>query len=655
MPDPIPIPVANLLLDSKNPRLPSEIKGQRNIIHALAKTQWNKLLTLARDIVEYGRDPSDLFLVMRQKKRRYVVLDGNRRIAVLKLLDNPSLLDRAVSASRLQALKSISEEYDHNLNDEVLCIQVRSRTEADHWIDLKHTSGHEGAGPERWSSEEGGRFQARVRGTHEYPETQALDFLQQRDVIDQEARSAVPTTTLRRLLGTPTVRDLFGVGLHQGALYIASGREDDVAQLLHHVIADLTDGRITARDLNLQRDRISYAESLPRDLLIRQPVGPDGTRATEHPAAVSRVRRSQPTEPNRLITGDVDLHVSDRRLQNIEQELRKLSLSQYPNAISVLFRVFLELSANDYVRKNNLNQVDERTILDTKLKGIADSLAAAGKLTRQETRAIEATTTRHRSIFRMNQSVHNQYLFPSPGDLRAEWRTLQPWFGLFGQRTTPEQGQTTMVWPNGVAGAILIPMPYLTPLRYPGSKRRLSAFVAQLLEVNLLDDVQYVEPCAGGASIALMLLYNEYADSIYLNDLSRPIFAFWSSALHETERLCLNDLSRPIFAFWSSALHETERLCAEIEATPITMEQWELQKAVYEDRASADLFTLGFATFFLNRTNRSGIISGGVIGGKGQDGDLKLNAPFQQGGPDRQNQEGGTLLRSYTHLPSGMR
>ena len=155
--------------------------------------------------------------------------------------------------------------------------------------------------------------------------------------------------------------------------------------------------------------------------------------------------------------------------------------------------------------------------------------------------------------------------------------------------------------------AILTAMHFFTPLRYPGSKRRLYAFIAQLLEVNQLDDVQYVEPCAGGASLALMLLYNEYAASIHLNDLSRPVFAFWYSVLHDTERLC-----------------------DEIERTPITIDQWDRQQTVYEDRASADLFTLGFATFFLNRTNRSGIISGGVIGGKRQEGDLKLNARFNK-------------------------
>ena len=148
-------------------------------------------------------------------------------------------------------------------------------------------------------------------------------------------------------------------------------------------------------------------------------------------------------------------------------------------------------------------------------------------------------------------------------------------------------------------------MSFYTPLRYPGGKRRLVAFVGRLLEVNQLWNVEYVEPCAGGASLALALLYGEYASSIYINDLSRPVYAFWYSALNHTEELC-----------------------DRIKQTTITMDEWHRQHAVYENSDAADLFDLGFATFFLNRTNRSGIIGGGVIGGKEQTGAWKLDCRF---------------------------
>src|SRR5258708_39206806 len=114
-------------------------------------------------------------------------------------------------------------------------------------------------------------------------------------------------------------------------------------------------------------------------------------------------------------------------------------------------------------------------------------------------------------------------------------------------------------------------MPFYTPLRYPGGKRRLAATVMRLLEENHLKDIQYVEPYAGGAAIALALLFGEYASIVHINDLSRPVYAFWSSALNNTTELCRR-----------------------IERTKITMREWRHQRSVYENRAVAELDDLGF-------------------------------------------------------------
>lgn len=151
------------------------------------------------------------------------------------------------------------------------------------------------------------------------------------------------------------------------------------------------------------------------------------------------------------------------------------------------------------------------------------------------------------------------------------------------------------------------PMPYYTPLRYPGGKRRLAPAVMQILETNGLKDIQYVEPYAGGASIALALLFEEYASVIHINDLSRPVFAFWHTVINNTDELCRR-----------------------IERVDITMQEWQKQRSVYELRETADLVDLGFAALFLNRTNRSGIIDAGAIGGKQQEGKWKLDARFNK-------------------------
>lgn len=148
-------------------------------------------------------------------------------------------------------------------------------------------------------------------------------------------------------------------------------------------------------------------------------------------------------------------------------------------------------------------------------------------------------------------------------------------------------------------------MPYYTPLRYPGGKRRLVATVERLLEENGLADIHYAEPYAGSAAIALALVMEEYASVAHINDLSRPVYAFWSSVLYNNSEFCRR-----------------------IERTKVTMREWHRQRAVYENQSTASLDDLGFAALFLNRTNRSGIIGGGVIGGKNQTGAWGVDARF---------------------------
>jgi DNA adenine methylase len=150
-------------------------------------------------------------------------------------------------------------------------------------------------------------------------------------------------------------------------------------------------------------------------------------------------------------------------------------------------------------------------------------------------------------------------------------------------------------------------MPFYTPLRYPGGKRKLANFFKIVIKKNGLSDGHYIEPYAGGAAVALELLFDEFVSHIHINDLDRAIYAFWHAALHETEELC-------------------ER----IQNVSVTMDEWYRQREIQEQADNTSLLTLGFSTFFLNRTNRSGIILGGVIGGKGQDSTYRIDARFNK-------------------------
>ncbi len=145
-----------------------------------------------------------------------------------------------------------------------------------------------------------------------------------------------------------------------------------------------------------------------------------------------------------------------------------------------------------------------------------------------------------------------------------------------------------------------------SPLRYPGGKARLSAYVALLLRENDLVGCDYVEPYAGGAGLALNLLVREYVRRIHLNDLDTALYSFWRSILDEPDAFCRK--------LWD---------------TPVTSDEWRRQKQVQEQAATVSTLDLGFSTFFLNRTNRSGIIrGGGMIGGTAQTGRWLIDARF---------------------------
>lgn len=147
----------------------------------------------------------------------------------------------------------------------------------------------------------------------------------------------------------------------------------------------------------------------------------------------------------------------------------------------------------------------------------------------------------------------------------------------------------------------------LTPLRYPGGKGAFAPFVKLVIEANHLKGGHYMEPFAGGAGVALDLLFNGYVSDIHINDADLAIYNFWRSVIHNT-----ND--------FLSLLQEA----------PLTIEEWEKQRLILKHPESYSDLKHGFATFYLNRTNHSGILKGGVIGGKAQSGTYKLDARFNK-------------------------
>lgn len=146
-----------------------------------------------------------------------------------------------------------------------------------------------------------------------------------------------------------------------------------------------------------------------------------------------------------------------------------------------------------------------------------------------------------------------------------------------------------------------------SPLRYPGGKSSLTDFFSKAISENFVSRPTYVEPYAGGAGAAIALLLTGKVEGVVINDLDP---AMWS--------------------LWYSMVNDAEKFQKRVRETPVTLEEWRKQKLIYANSENSDTLDLGFATFFLNRTNRSGVLNAGVIGGQAQGGTYKVDARYNK-------------------------
>lgn len=149
-------------------------------------------------------------------------------------------------------------------------------------------------------------------------------------------------------------------------------------------------------------------------------------------------------------------------------------------------------------------------------------------------------------------------------------------------------------------------MKLYSPLRYPGGKAKVLGFMKELIKNNALPKKPaYVEPYAGGAAVALGLLIEGDVSEIYIND---------------------SDVA--IYSFWNAIKNEHKKFIKKIKEIPISVAEWDKQSEIYKKGEIG--FELGFAAFYLNRCNHSGVMKGGIIGGKEQKGRYKIGCRFNK-------------------------
>lgn len=430
------IEVARLRVDVKNPRLADQPDRQRDALGRLAEVQSDRFLALAKDIAEHGTGPQPFIVTpgddgLNDEDASYIVLDGNRRLTVIKALETPDLLSGHLTESEMRTLKSLKDNYSPVR--EVACVVFESREAANRWIDMLHGSDNP-AGLLPWSAQQKQRF--RARGGRRAYHLQVLDFVHEDGKLSPEARRKIDEanytiSTLQRLLTTPAVRNKLGIDFLNGEVLLLYPKVQ-VLKGLSRVVDEIGSGAIKVNKLMINPQRVAYVNSFASAEL------PDPATKLPNPVALEVApvegrgqgspKRRRPSA--RLIPQDLTLHIGAERSQRIFKELRsQLNVDQTPNAVGALLRVFLELSLLEYVRRHQL-PVPTKGGGEPSLGQLGDAaiahLRSNGVSKKELTAASDAIDPKSRNI--MNAIVHQPDYMPLPSELRDHWTRLQAFF-----------------------------------------------------------------------------------------------------------------------------------------------------------------------------------------------------------------------------------
>lgn len=457
--------VDELRLDLKNPRI-AEASSQRDALQKIIDDQDVKLAALAENIIESGGlNPMDRLLIIASPDEagKFIVIEGNRRLAAIKVLQNPAVLTGlGVRQSVQKRLEAAAAVFDIKTVEPLDCYEVAARADGAVWIQQRHTGENGGQGIVNW----GGVATRRFRGTD--PALQALDFvLQHGDLTDDEkaeVQNGFPITTLDRLLSTPAVRDAIGVEIRSGSLLTGLPLEEVIRPLLR-IVRDLAFGGMTVTKLKLQHQMVEYVNGLGSDLpdLSKLPTATKrldeltltasgggtgggagggssggGSAAGGGSSGSGSSGRKPRVQPRRaLIPRQCSLRVTTSKVAEIENELRKLPLADYRHAISVLLRVFLELSVDHYLTANGIDlqvvQPSGKKVwkeMSKKVEEAADHMIANSTPRKDLDGIRNGINNKNSPLFKdtLHNYVHNRFYSPTEADLTTAWDNAQPFF-----------------------------------------------------------------------------------------------------------------------------------------------------------------------------------------------------------------------------------
>lgn len=423
------IPVSQLILDESNPRF-GQVISQDEMISMFASQ--DRTLGLARHIAKNGLDPLSLLAItpIPNKANRFIVREGNRRLAAVKLLGNPVL---AGSASVSKKYQKLIDNAEVSIPDALPCA-IFDGDDVNEWISIKHSGVGDGEGTSEWDTAQKTRFEQRTGRTSQHSSTLGLvDFGVKSGCYSREAADSVAITSLTRLLGDSDVQSIWGLeDLNQTGT--ASLTENDVKKLATHLVSEWKkfSGRKVG-DIYSKGDRLSYAKEVAKKLKLKPGTGTtplitSTVKEGQRPATRTRLP-SHSSERRTLVPRDIRLNITRGRIRDIYLELKQLDVNSFPNAVAVLFRSFIEFSAEHHLKQSRVSFHENSTLAD-KVTASCDHLLSTAGVDKNVVMPVrKAISTKGLfTIKTFNQYVHNLHENPIPRELNLQWNNFEPYF-----------------------------------------------------------------------------------------------------------------------------------------------------------------------------------------------------------------------------------
>lgn len=479
------IKINSLLLDLDNSRFPETPESQREAIIQMVNIQGDRIVNLAKDIVENGLDPSENIIVYKGSDGKSVVVEGNRRLTTLKLLNQPDLIPANNTTNKLKKILQTNPDIPNSLN----CVVFTDENEFEHWINLKHTGANNGAGRVQWTGQEVDRHKAK-HGNTSYG-NQLLTFIAKESGVPSEIKNNTQKlyiTNINRLLDDPDVRKSLSLNPASGELYCYQPKEsflEDINKVLTCMLEADEKGKIqfTVNRIKVKSDRAIFLSQLdivepsvkldkpwkiiePETFKVPLSAPPRANDAktdkgetpeqNETPAQSQNSTQDEGTEsqtngnsgqkgtnsgkskksananPNRnmLIPANVVLTIPDKKCNGVFKELKnKLKHDEQPHSIAVMFRVFLELSLINYLTQKSITLDSRKNGLHDKVVAVSNALKAENKLSGAQCTAIQVTSSNiSKSSGELQNYLHNNHLFPDKVSINTNWDNLESLF-----------------------------------------------------------------------------------------------------------------------------------------------------------------------------------------------------------------------------------